>query len=133
MGGAPAKCEHRLVPVSVTCAGKLFTVRASGEVTFDEVRDMIDRILAHDGLREGAAFFIDNRGVTKTPSIAEVAVITSHFAKVFARGATRVALLADHQVAYRVSQIFAAFASTVGGEARAFDEEEKARAWLVRP
>ncbi len=109
----------------------LFIMRASGAVTYEEVRRALDELLADSRLRAGAAIFIDNRGVSSTPSIAEVAVITRQFGKVFARGRRRVALLTDSELVYRVSQVFASFASTVGADAKVFRDLQKAREWLT--
>lgn len=109
----------------------LFVLRASGIVTYDEVRRTIDGLLADARLQPGVSILIDNRQVTRTPSIGEVAAITRHFAKVFARGARRVALVTDNEMVYRVSQVFASFASTVGSDTKVFREDETARKWLA--
>jgi hypothetical protein len=111
----------------------LFIMRASGAVTYQEVRRAIDQILAHAGFHAGSRIFIDNRGVTSAPSVEEVAGIANHFSDVFARGVTRLALLSDNEEIYKVAQMFAAFASTVGAEARGFRDFQKAREWLSEP
>lgn len=109
----------------------LFILRASGEVTYEQVRRVLDELLAHPRLGAGTAIFIDNRGVTRTPSISEVAVITRQFAGVSARGARKVAMLTDSAAVYVVSQLFASFASTEGADIKVFREIAKAREWLI--
>jgi stage II sporulation SpoAA-like protein len=109
----------------------LFILRASGEVTYDEVNRALDQMLADAHFQKASAIFIDNRGVTRTPSIPEVAMITKQFSVVFSRGVVRVALLTDSAAVYAVSLIFSAFASTVGAQARVFRDEAKARAWVA--
>jgi hypothetical protein len=108
----------------------LFIMRAHGVVTYDEVRLAISGMLADSHFRAGAVLFIDNRGVTSTPTIAEVAGIANHFSEVFARGVTKVALLSDSEEVHTVAKMFASFASTVGADARGFRDERKAREWL---
>ena|ERR1700674_1312035 len=108
----------------------LFIMRAHGAVTYDEVRHAIAGMLADSRFRAGVVIFIDNRGVTSTPTIAEVAVIANHFSEVFARGATRVALLSDREEVHTVAKVFASFASTVGADAKGFRDEQQAREWL---
>ena len=106
----------------------LFMMRAYGMVTVDEVRLAVGEMLADTRLRDGVAIFIDNREVTSMRSIGEVAVITAEFGKLFARGAKRVAVLTDGELV--PSQVFSAFASTVGAKARVFRDAQKAREWL---
>jgi len=121
----------RLMPVELNFAEpSLFTMRAYGAVTYQEVRLAIDELLAHSRFRAGAAVFIDNRGVTSAPSVAEVAAIANHFSEVFARGVTRLALLSDSEEVHTLAQLFASFASTVGADARGFRDEQKALDWL---
>jgi hypothetical protein len=108
----------------------LFIMRAYGAVTYDEVRLAINGLLADPRIRAGVGIFIDNRGVTSTPSIAEVAGIANHFSEVFARGVTRLALLSDNEEVHGVAKMFASFASTVGADAKGFRDEQKAREWL---
>jgi hypothetical protein len=110
----------------------LFIMRAHGAVTYEEVRLAIRGMLADFRLRAGVVIFIDNRGVTSTPSIAEVAGIANHFSDVFARGVTRVALLSDSEEVHTVAKMFASFASTVGADAKGFRDEQKAREWLQK-
>ena len=110
----------------------LFVITARGEVTYDQVHRMLGDLLAHQKLAPGTAIYIDNRGVTKTPSIAEVALITRQFAGVFSKGARRVAIVTGGEVVYRVSQVFAGFASTVGATVKVFRDEESAREWVKR-
>lgn len=108
----------------------LFILRAYGPVTYVEVLGAIDRLLADSRLGPGTGIFIDNRGVTTTPTIAEVASIASHFQDVFTRGATRLALLSDSEQVHEVARMFAAFASTVGAVARGFRDARQAMEWL---
>jgi len=106
----------------------LFMMRAYGMVTVDEVRLAVGEMLADTRLRDGVAIFIDNREVTSVRSVGEVALITAEFGRVFARGLMRVAVLTDGEL--EASQVFCAFASTVGADAKVFRDEQKAREWL---
>src|SRR5260221_10961121 len=109
----------------------LFTIRACGAVIYDEARRTLDELLMEDSrLRGGASIFVDNRGVTSIPSVAELGVIIRQFATVFRRGARRVALLAESESVYRACRLFASFASTVGGDAKVFRDAQKAVDWL---
>ena len=89
----------------------LFMMRAYGVVTVDEVRLAVGEMLADTRLRDGVAIFIDNREVTSVRSVGEVALITTEFGRVFARGLMRVAVLTDGEL-WEASQVFCAFAST---------------------
>jgi hypothetical protein len=118
-----------LVPVELKFEEpSLFIMRAFGVVTVDEVRLAINGLLADSRLCDGVALFIDNREVTSTRSVGEVAVITSGFSKVFARVAMRVAVVTDGEL--EASQVFASFASTVGADVRVFRNEKTALEWL---
>ncbi|MCA1825832.1 MAG: STAS/SEC14 domain-containing protein [Myxococcales bacterium] len=107
----------------------LFVMRAYGAVTVDEVRDAIGEWLGDSRLGPGAAIYIDNREVTSQRTVAEIAVITAEFGKLFARGAKSVAVVTDAELV--ASQVFASFASTVGGDVRVFRDPAKAREWLA--
>jgi hypothetical protein len=60
----------------------------------------------------------------------EKAGIANHFAEVFARGLTRLALLSDSDEVHAVAKMFASFASTVGADAKGFRDETMALQWL---
>ena len=107
----------------------LFFMRAFGVVTVDEVRLAVADLLSDSRLVDGVAIFIDNRQVTSVRTVAEVAVITGEFAKIFSRVKMKVAILTDREL--EASQVFASFASTVGADARVFKSEQDARAWVT--
>lgn len=118
------------MPVNVDLrAPSLYFMRAFGVVTVDEVCSAIDGMLADPNLKTGAAMFIDNREVTSTRTVEEVAAITSWFGKLFNRGVKRVAVLTDREL--DPSKVFAAFASTLGAEVKVFRDEVTARRWLA--
>lgn len=106
----------------------LFVLLTSGAATVDEVRGAVESIIADTRLKAGMSLVIDNRQGTTTRSVEEVAVITSTFARLFARGLKRVAIVADRL--FQASQVFASFASTEGATVKVFREEPAARAWL---
>src|SRR5260370_16249382 len=85
----------------------VFMMRAYGMVTVDEVRLAVGEMLADPRLRDGVAIFIDNREVTSVRSVGEVALITTEFGRVFARGLMRVAALAPGGVWARSRMVIA--------------------------
>jgi hypothetical protein len=107
----------------------LFFMRAFGIVTVDEVAEAVAGILADPRLAAGAPLLIDNRDVTSIRTVAEVAVITSAFAKLFASGVRSVAVVTERE--QEASRVFASFSSTVGANVKVFREEVAARAWLA--
>lgn len=117
------------MPVSVRFEGhSLFFMRAFLEVAVDDVRGAIAEIHAHRSFRPGSGLLIDNREVTSTRTVGEVALITAEFGKLIARGVSSIAVVTGREL--DVSQVFAGFASTVGGEVKVFLNEQQARDWL---
>ena len=108
----------------------LFIVRASGAVTFEDSRQVLVEILSNPKLGAGAAILIDNKDVTSTPSVGEIAVITSLSREIFTRGVAKLAILADSEPVHGIANLFASFASTMGSDVRVFRDLQGARRWL---
>src|SRR6266545_5055292 len=87
-----------------------FKVRASGEVTFAEVEDLLGEILAHPQLRGGVRMLVDGREIEKAPSTPELRKIAADFGPLVDRGLGPVAIVTGSAFIYGVARMFSVFA-----------------------
>jgi hypothetical protein len=126
-----ARLESRGMPMVVRHeTGSLFVCRAQGNVTYGEVSTAIGELLENEELGTGSTLLLDNRGVTNTLEVGQIALAFNDFKKIFARGLMKLAILSDNDLVHGRSQMFAAFAYSIGTNSRCFRDESAARAWV---
>jgi hypothetical protein len=120
------------VPVSVYReTPTLVVMRSEGENTFDGVRAAMARLLSEElAVGPETTIFIDSRGTLTAFSNGLNALMFEEFKRVFARGVSRLGLLSDSEIIHERSQMFAAFAYSIGVDARCFLDTAKAREWV---
>ena len=112
----------------------LVVMRSQGENTFDHVREATARLLSKElDVGPGTTVLIDSRGTLTAFSNGQNALMFQEFKHVFTRGVSRLALLSDSEIIHERSQMFAAFAYSIGVDARCFLDEPSAREWATHP
>lgn len=107
-----------------------FAVRASGDVTFDEIQAAFQQLSNDARMCCGVAVIVDGREVEGVPSTSELRIIAGDLKVLFDRGLCAVAIVADRTFVYGVARMFAAFAEALGQNVHAFRCPDEARAWL---
>lgn len=107
-----------------------FSVRASGNVTFDEIQAAFHDLSVHPRMHSGVFILVDGREIDGVPTTMELRVIATDLKALFDLGLRAVAIVADRTFVYGVARMFAAFAGALGQNVHAFRRPEEARAWL---
>jgi hypothetical protein len=107
-----------------------FKVRASGEVTFQEVENLLGEIITHPQLCCGVRMLIDGREVEKAPSASELRTIAADLKPLLDRGLGPMAIVTDSALIYGVARMFSVFAEAVRANVAPFRRMDDAQAWL---
>lgn len=119
------------MPVGVAReASSLFILRAQGNLTYAEMSGGLKELLGYEQMT-GSRLLLDNRGVTNGLEVGHLAMVFNDFKQLFARGLTKLAILSDDDLVHGRSQMFAAFAYSIGTNSRCFRDESEAREWVM--
>lgn len=108
-----------------------FAVRASGNVTYGEVKAAIDRIAADPRLTPGTVMLTETRDVIAAPSAMELRAIAGDLRALHQRGMVAFATLVHNDFLFGIGRMIGTFANAVGVNADTFRHESTARAWLA--
>jgi hypothetical protein len=108
-----------------------FRIRASGEVTLEEIESMYGQILAHPGLVPGADAIVLTGEVADVPSPEELRVAARDLRPILDRGLGAICVVAPNPFLYGVARMFSVFAESFGGIVTAARSEDEASRWLA--
>jgi hypothetical protein len=120
------------VPLDVEYATPArFKVRASGEVTLQEIESMFRGLITRPEL-SGSDMLVDAREVEGVPSTAELRIVAREIMpSMTGQGLGAVGIVTDKPFVYGVARMFAVFAEAVGARVGAFRELDAADQWLT--
>ena len=114
----------------VHAEGKSLLVRASGDITFAEVEQLLDEMAEAVEAQSPASLLADCRGISSTISAAELRKAAKELQPFISRGLTHFALVTDSTFMYGVGRMFGAFVELTGATLAMFKDMESAQQWL---
>jgi hypothetical protein len=107
-----------------------FVVHASGHVTYQEMKKVVDDILAHPRGGGGVRVLVDARFVGDAPCTEDLRTIARDLKPLVDRGVGPMAIVALRPAVYGVARMFSAFAEAMRARVEPFQSLEDARQWL---
>lgn len=124
----PAIPFPRTMPLSLAFAEpSTFVVNASGEVTYEEVMELFEKILAHPRLGEGSDMLVDAEKVTGVPTTKELRVIARALRPLHVAGVSAMAIVTSSTFVYGIARMFSVLAESSGMRVSAFREMNEAQ------
>jgi len=110
-------------------------IEASGQLTLQDLLDMVDPMLRDPRFEPGMPQLVDLGAVEHTDLRAdEMRTLVETYEKQTERvGASRVAVFAPRPLLFGVSRMYESLAERLPGERRVFDDLDEAQAWLREP
>lgn len=105
-------------------------VRASGDITFAEVEQVLEEMGRALTAHTPASLLADCRGISSTISAAELRKAAQELQPFISRGLTHFALVTDSTFMYGVGRMFGAFVELTGATLAMFKDVESAQQWL---
>jgi hypothetical protein len=108
----------------------MLTVRAYGDVTFEECRDYQRQLLADPHMRCATHILADLTGVTGAPSADELRIVAYEFEPLIKAGLGPIALVSGSAFVYGLGRMFSVFAEKIGMKISVFSDRAEAGEWL---
>lgn len=108
-----------------------FRVRASGEVTLDQIRVLYAEIMAHPNLSGGVDSLVECVQMDAVPSTSELRVAARELRAVLDRGMGAVGVVSSDPYVYGVARMFGVFAEAFGATVGSFRDTPAAERWLA--
>lgn len=109
-----------------------FFTTAWGELTYADVKGVVDQTRAHPRFGPGTFALFDGTRVDRAPTTAELRQIASDLRPLQEAGLTTIALVAGSTFTYGVARMFSVFAGAFGISISAFRSVSDAEIWLAR-
>ena len=107
-----------------------FVVHALGHVTFEEMKKILDDVLAHERFSAGARVLVDARFVDQAPDSEDLRTIARDLKPLVDRGLGPIAIVTARPAVYGVARMFSVFAEPTRANIAPFQSLEDARVWL---
>ena|SRR5947207_2279122 len=120
------------MPITYTISPdeRLIKAYATGIIRAEDLNGLIDAILVDPALGPGMRGLYDSRFAEPDITILQLAEVAAKALKVINRGLGRIAIVAQSQTTYRVSQTFAVLARAIGIQVEVFTKLRAAEGWL---
>jgi hypothetical protein len=118
------------ITYSISRDERLIRAYASGIIRAEDLHGLIDAILADPDLGPGMRGLYDSRFGEPDITILQLAEVAGRVLKIIYRGLGKIAIVAESQTTYRVSQTFAVLARAIGIDVEVFTNLAEAEAWL---
>jgi hypothetical protein len=109
---------------------KTFVVHAFGHVTFQELKQIFDEIVAHPRLTRGARVLVDGRFIGDAPCTEDLRTIARELKPLVDRGVGPIAIVTARPAVYGIARMFSVFAEAMCANVSPFKSLEEARTWL---
>jgi hypothetical protein len=118
--------------VSYVIDGEFAIVTCEGQFTMDSVREIVEWVKTEPSLPERFKLLILDRCTDFDPSTAELEQIAALYGSIKDRIYSHWALVVAKEYHFGLGRMHSVFAERFGLDARVFEAEETARAWLDR-
>ena len=107
-----------------------FVVHASGHVTFQELKQILDEILADARLRAGARVLVDGRFIGDAPCTEDLRDVARKLKPLVDRGIGPIAIVTARPAVYGIARMFSVFAEAMRANVAPFKSLDEASGWL---
>ena len=116
--------------ISYEIDGDFATVTCEGDLTVDNIREIVDWVKTEPSLPGRIKLLIVDRSTNFDPSTIELEEIAAIYGSIKDRIYSRWALVVAKEYHYGLGRMYSVFAERYGLDARVYTDVKEAKAWL---